>query len=421
MDDKMVPPMVEWRERVCYNNPVYSDRRCMPNHPVDASSQPTTSENRNESSRRQCGHVMERLMTKTVALIFGGQSPEHEVSIVSARFIRDELAASGFDVLPLGIDINGQWHCGEGAFDYLCNHAGDEWSKTRGIADLEALTALCRQAVDVVFPLVHGITGEDGCLQGLLEMCNIPYVGGCPLNQSLCFDKLTTRQVLAWHGLPQPKFRALYRREFGKTPRAALDGLIEDLGFPVFVKPSRTGSSIGVNKAIDRISLETALDVAFSFDSRVIVEEAIQGQEIEISALGGEDPFFSVPGEVLPENEFYDFAEKYLKGTTRFDIPAKLSRAQSADMMRDAAKAWQVLHCYGLARIDFLITSSTVFLNEVNTVPGFTSISMYPTLLQESGVSTSDLLARLIELAESRFYKGGRKSVFCSQSDWFKG
>lgn len=354
-----------------------------------------------------------------VALIFGGQSPEHEVSIVSARFVDQTLSAAGFKVVRIGIDREGGWHAGENVFSWLVNQeSAPESAKRSGLvpgnhqllADLE---------VDVVFPLIHGVTGEDGVIQGYCEMLGLPFVGGGPLNQSLCWDKIVTRTMLAAAGLPQPKFVALHRHE--KSVEEWAGTVTRSLNFPVFVKPSRTGSSIGISKVNEPESLIKALEKAFDFDYRVIVEEGLKAREMELAGLGAADPLITEPGELIPENDFYDFEEKYIKNTTQFHLPAELPLERVEAMKDQARTAWRALNCFGMARIDFLVTEDDIYLNEINTIPGFTAISMYPRLAAQSGIDAQELMKKLVELAMERSRLMKRSRNFSSNLNWYKG
>lgn len=356
-----------------------------------------------------------------VGLVFGGMSPEHEVSLVSARFVASVVEQAGFELITMGIDRDGHWHVGPHAFNTLEallispdtkieNHAGI----TRGI------TALEKHPVDVIFPLIHGATGEDGAIQGWCEMLDLPYVGGDLLNQSLCLDKLVTRQILSFHGFPQPPFCAVYEKTFREARHEQVSALVDQVGLPAFVKPSRAGSSIGISCAHTPDELAHGLDTALEFDVRAIVERRMEGMEVEFALLGDAEPFISVPAQVVPENPFYDYEEKYLKNSTQFIIPAPLQNWQLQKARAQAAEAWRLFNGYGMARVDFFIHSEEVFLNEINTVPGFTSISMYPRLLDVSGHPPVQAVKTLIDLAMKRAQSGLRHRRFRSGSQWFK-
>ena len=350
-----------------------------------------------------------------VALIFGGQSPEYEVSIVSARNVFKQLQAAGFHAIPVGIDPGGNWHCGPDAFDILVTAAKQEFV---GRPDMRGFREMLDQGVDVVFPMVHGVTGEDGYIQGLCRLSGLPFVGGDVLNLSLCWDKIATRTIARAHGIPQPEFIGIDRSDWdGAVLVPQIEALMH---YPVFVKPSRAGSSIGISKVKRREDLRPCIEEALGYDYRVIVEQGLDAREIEIAGLGASRPKLSVPAQIIPGGEFYNFDEKYIKDQTQFIIPAPFSDAQLAELETIARKAWTALSCFGMARIDFLVTEDTVYLNEINTVPGFTPISMYPALLEKSGVSQPELMRQLVELALKRDSLLSVTHRFDSHQDWFR-
>lgn len=355
-------------------------------------------------------------MTK-VGCLFGGESPEYEVSIVSAENVCSKLSEAGYEVIPIGIDPQGKWHVGEGAFSALKAFNGSELEK----AALTNRFILDQLDLDVLFPVIHGRNGEDGAVQGFCELLGLPYVGGGVLNQSLCMDKISAKRLLCERGFPQPAWREVTGNPTPAFLEKQAKELEADLGYPLFVKPSRAGSSIGITKAKNRMDLEVALGLAFQFDTRVIVETAILNPvEVEIAALGGTDPFLSVPGEVLPQREYYDFQDKYLDGATQFVVPASIPESMLNDLNDQARQAWSLFDCFGMARIDFLCSGSTVYLSEINTIPGFTNISMYPSLLEASGVDQLELMNRLVDLAIERHRNQPKKHRFNSQSDWYR-
>jgi len=351
-----------------------------------------------------------------VALVFGGRSPEHEVSIVSARHIRKGLLEAGFEIELVGVDREGRWHVGEDAMTRLCSKDGGALDSRH--AALAGLRRLLEGGVDVVFPIIHGISGEDGAIQGLCDFMGLPYVGGDMLCMSLTWDKIATRVLLKANGLPQPEFMPLHRGRFRESE--ALDRIEAIMRYPVFVKPSRTGSSIGIARVENRDDLRTALDQAFRFDTRVVVEQGLRAQELEIAALGGVEPLLSPIAEIRHGGPFYDFEQKYLKDETSFDIPAKINARQRQKLESFARRAWTLFNCYGLARIDFLVTDTEVYLNEINTLPGFTPASMYPTLMERAGFKLTETLVRLVDLALKRGENAPRQTTFRSNRDWFR-
>jgi len=311
-------------------------------------------------------------MKLRVAVVYGGRSGEHEVSLRSARSIMDALDRKKYELIEYFIDKEGRW------------------------SPQPILPAPGAQPeIDVVFPVLHGTFGEDGTVQGLLELAGLPYVGAGVLASSLAMDKEMTKRVCAARNVPVVDYVVLRR---GKG--AAGQGL----GFPVFVKPANLGSSVGISKARDFQELAAAIQLAEQYDSKIIVERAIIGRELECSVLGNEEPIASQPCEILPSREFYDYEDKYLLDAARTVLPADLPADVTAELRRLAIESYRAVECEGMARVDFLLESSTgkLFLNEINTIPGFTSISMYPKMWEHSGVPFAQLLDRLIELALTR-------------------
>ena len=351
-------------------------------------------------------------MSLRIGVIFGGRSTEHEVSIVSARNVGKTLVAAGYTAVPVAIDRAGRWFTGSVAEAYLRGEEIAEDASARGPACLAEL------ALDVVFPMVHGVTGEDGALQGLCQLLDLAYVGGDPLNQSLCWDKITGRMLCVQNDIPQPDFVVLDRDQ-DRDEQVRM--VVERLSWPVFVKPSRTGSSIGVARVLDTDQLREAVTRAFDYDERVIAEQGLDALEIEISGLGGARPRLSIPARIIPARDFYDFEEKYLGNATQFQIPAQISEAQLARLQEIAYRAWTLFRCHGMARIDFLVTADEAYLNEINTIPGFTSISMYPLLLEKSGIDPVSLMRELVDLAQRRHREGVGSREFHTHKDWYKG
>jgi D-alanine-D-alanine ligase len=279
-------------------------------------------------------------------------------------------------------------------------------------------------ALDVVFPVVHGTYGEDGTLQGLLELANIPYVGAGVLGSALGMDKIVQKQLFAEAGLPIVKYAWFYSTVCESSPKKVVAAVEHDLSYPVFVKPANTGSSVGISKVHDRAELIVALSEAVQYDRKVIVEQGVKSvREIECSVLGNDNPIASVPGEIIPSNEFYDYDAKYVDGKSIAIIPAELPRKVVKEIQRIAVRACTILDATGMARVDFFVTKNKnrIYLNEINTIPGFTSISMYPKLWEASGVSYSELLDRLIALALERHRQKNRlKNTYQPRSEWYK-
>lgn len=347
-----------------------------------------------------------------VGIVFGGKSAEHEVSLQSAKNIVDAIDKSRFDVVLLGIDKQGQWHVND-ASQYLL-HADDPAHIALNPSDISVATVPCvvqgqlidagnAQAlaqIDVVFPIVHGTLGEDGSLQGMLRMANLPFVGSDVLGSAACMDKDVTKRLLRDAGLNIAPFVTLTRANRDKHSFAQ----IQQLGLPLFVKPANQGSSVGVSKVTSEAQFNEAVRLAFEFDHKVVVEQGINGREIECAVLGNDFPQASTCGEVVLNSDFYSYDTKYIddKGA-QVVVPAALDPDVNDKIRAIAVEAYQALGCCGMARVDvFLTPDNEVVINEINTLPGFTNISMYPKLWQASGISYPELITRLIELALER-------------------
>ena len=331
-------------------------------------------------------------------IIFGGKSGEHEVSLASARSVMAAMSPEKYEIIPIGITHQGQWLLKGDPMALLS--AGLETAEGTG-ASLAAMPTDARQLasqpgtsqdglprLDVIIPVLHGPFGEDGTIQGLLDLSDTPYVGCGVLASAVGMDKVACKAVFAAHGLPQVAYQAVKRSTWQRRPEDILDSIEAALPYPVFVKPANLGSSIGISKAQDRPALAAALAEAARYDRKLLVEQAVPyAREIECAVLGYEDPMASVPGEVIPNREFYDYAAKYIDGKSDLLIPAPIAPALAEQVRRLAVQAFLALDGSGLARVDFLMNGQTgeVFVNEVNTMPGFTSISMYPKLWEASG------------------------------------
>jgi D-alanine-D-alanine ligase len=345
-----------------------------------------------------------------VGIIFGGKSSEHEVSLQSARNIVDAMDKQRFEVTLLGIDKQGEWHINDTS-NYLINaenpslialnRSNQQVALVPGLEKnqlIDTQNAHALSQLDVIFPIVHGTLGEDGSLQGLLRMANIPYVGSGVLGSAVCMDKDVSKRLLRDAGLNVAPFITLTRRT---RSQHSFDSIVQQLGLPLFIKPANQGSSVGVSKVKDLASFEQALDSAFSFDHKVLVESAIKGREIECAVLGNDYPKASTCGEVILNDEFYSYDTKYINEQgASVAVPADLA-AEVNDRIREIAiQAFQALECRGMARVDvFLTEGGEVVINEINTLPGFTNISMYPKLWAASGLDYTSLITQLIELA----------------------
>ncbi|MCY3632358.1 MAG: D-alanine--D-alanine ligase [bacterium] len=328
-----------------------------------------------------------------LVLLFGGRSAEHDVSCVSARHVA-AAAKDRFEVVALGITREGQWRLAQ-----LPDPLPDRLDADGlGVAPAEIFA----EPDTVVFPLVHGPMGEDGTIQGLLEVADVPYVGSGVLASAVCMDKSVAKLVCAQHGLPQCRYRTASADADAET--VSRDAIAE-LGLPLFVKPANMGSSVGVSRATTEVETVKALEAAAQYDQTLIIEEAVTGQEIEVSVVGNRDPKASVPGEIVPGADFYDYADKYLTDGAKLLVPAQISEAAAQEAQRLAISAYRALRCEGMARVDFLYEPDGrgMLLSEINTIPGFTPISMYPKLWEASGLSYPQLIETLVDLAVERY------------------
>ncbi len=367
-----------------------------------------------------------------VGVVFGGRSGEHEVSLVSAASVIASLDKNKYEVVPIGITQDGRWLSSQDAVQLLKNRDRLDRVPERFIAPEPHRRALVSPGepsvdgakLDVVFPLVHGTFGEDGTLQGLFELADIPYVGAGVLGSALGMDKIIQKQLFAEAGLPIAKYTWFLSSDCTANTKRVAALCEKRLRYPMFVKPANTGSSVGITKAHDKKKLLVALNTAAEFDRKVIVEQGIARiREIECSVLGNDTPEASIPGEIVPSNEFYDYDAKYVDGKSTSIIPAKLPSSVARKLRALALTAFTTLDCAGMARVDFFVTktSNKIYLNEINTIPGFTSISMYPKLWEATGLSYGRLLDRLIELAlERHTQKSSIRTLYQPKEEWFK-
>ncbi len=368
-----------------------------------------------------------------VGVVFGGRSGEHEVSLVSATSVMNALDKDKYEVVPIGITQEGRWLSSARALQLLKAKDGLAQEPERFLVPEPNRQALVSAdgpgapevAVDVIFPVIHGRYGEDGTLQGLLELANVPYVGAGVLASAVGMDKIIQKQLFKQAGLRGPSYVWFLSRVCKENPAKVAAAVKRKLRYPLFVKPANTGSSVGISKAHDVRELRQALLLAAEYDLKVIIEQGVNDvREIECSVLGNDEPLVSVPGEIIPSNEFYDYDAKYVDGKSRAIIPAGLPARVTAEVRRMARAAYVAVDCSGMARVDFFVKrrTYTVYLNELNTIPGFTSISMYPKLWEASGVSYPELLDRLISLALERHReKSSLKTSYQPASDWYKG
>ncbi|MBP0968914.1 MAG: D-alanine--D-alanine ligase [Oscillospiraceae bacterium] len=352
-------------------------------------------------------------MKKTVGILFGGVSSEHEVSCMSASSVISRIDTDRYDLVLVGITKDGRWLRYEGPVE---NIADNSWysedlkpcflspdRSVHGFIEVQPDGSVREIRVDTVFPVMHGKNGEDGTLQGLLMMAGIPFVGCDALASAVCMDKAVCNMLVDNAGIKRAEWRYLTKDRIGEFDSFA-DECEKAFGYPMFVKPANAGSSVGVSRAADRNELKAAADEAFRHDYKILAEREIVAQEIECAVMGNSEPVASVLGEVAPAEGFYDYDSKYVNGTSGLFIPARITEEKAEEIRSIAVKVYRLLGCSGLSRVDFLLERSTgiPYLNELNTLPGFTSISMYPKLFEASGVPYTELLTRLIELADER-------------------
>ena len=339
---------------------------------------------------------------------------------MSARHVLAAVDTQRYEVVPVGIGRDGRWSVAAEAATALTNgdldSLGDRLDTSGPAWDpLPSLAGMVADGPVAVFPLIHGPLGEDGTLQGLLELADVPYVGSGVLGSALAMDKLAAKEVLAHHGIPQVRYRGLHADRLGEPGsdgrRALLEGLLMDLGPTVFVKPANMGSSVGVSRAFDSASLDTSLATAATYDEWILVEEAVAGREIEFAVLGDRTPQVSGPGEIRPGDTFYSYADKYETDAAELIDDPDLEPANVVCLQELAARAFVALRCSGMARVDFFLADDgRMLLNEVNTIPGFTSISMYPRLWLKAGLSYGGLIDRLVDLAVERHARQRRNT-----------
>ena len=351
-------------------------------------------------------------MTKlNVCVLFGGISPEHDVSLRSAESVLSNMNPEKYNIFPVGITKEGDWYL-YGGTDYS-QLPGDQWLQCpnnrkatispirgQGLLIFEG-DCVVREMIHVVFPVLHGENGEDGAMQGLLQMAGIPYVGPHVSASAVSMDKTLTKLVADNAGVKQADWLLIRSQELGSQMDAALDRLEAKFSYPMFVKPAGTGSSVGVSKATDRAMLRSALAHAAQFDAKILVEEFIHGREVEVAVMGNGSPVASVCGEIDSGADFYDYDAKYVTDTSVAYIPARISEEVEEYVREEAVKIYQAIGCRGLSRVDFFVTyeDNRVVFNEINTLPGFTSISMYPKLFAASGIPYAELIDNLLELA----------------------
>lgn len=346
-----------------------------------------------------------------LAVLFGGASSEHDVSLMSAQGVLSHIDREKYEIYLLGITKDGQWYLYNGPLDLL---PGDKWVESsyaeRAVISPDTsvhgiLTASGKTIrLDAVFPVLHGKNGEDGTLQGLLQLAGLPFVGCASTASGVCMDKRITNAVADVYGIAQVPWCSTTAHDYRKDPKAFREKVIAKLGFPIFVKPANAGSSVGITKAVDDASLEAGIETAFREDRSIVLEAFADGFEVECAVLGNDDPVASDVGEIRSANEFYDYEAKYFNAQSKTVIPAGISPEKRREVADAAVRAYKAFGCAGLARVDFFVSHSDgrVLFNEINTLPGFTPISMYSMLFEAAGVPYSELIDRLVDLAMER-------------------
>ena len=354
--------------------------------------------------------VVETEMGLKMALLYGGQSGEHEVSVMSATSVVQAIRGK-MEVVPIGITKEGRWIPGLSP-EILAQQGqwmvtGEELPEDSRIVQNPTgfLLGSLRTQVNLVFPLFHGPMGEDGTIQGLLELAGIPYIGAGVAASAVGMDKEMMKALFKQHALPIGDYLVYRRYEWESAPEKVRKEIEERLGYPCFVKPANLGSSVGISKAHNRAELDAAFNLALTYDRKVVVEAFLDGREVECGVLGNDQPEASVPGEIVPGAEFYSYEDKYVKNDSQLIIPARLTPAQKATVQELAVRAFKAIDCAGMGRVDFFVLNrdGRIVVNEINTIPGFTKISMYPKLWAASGLPYPELIQRLAELALERF------------------
>jgi len=372
-----------------------------------------------------------------IGVVFGGRSGEHEVSLVSAQSIIQNLDADKYNIFQIGITKEGRWFTGQDALNAFKMAGGksdslETKSLTNVLLNLDSPNQklklhdgsgkmICE--LDIVFPVLHGPFGEDGTIQGLFEMANVPYVGCSVLGSGVCMDKVVAKKLLDKAGIPTPKYIWFTRDYFDKNQKIVIKSVGRDLGYPCFTKPACLGSSVGISKVKYERDLEKMINEAAKYDRKIIIEKGINARELECAILGNNNPKASAVGEIIVGGEFYDYFDKYVNGKSKTKIPADIPTRISEEFQMMALKTYRALDCRGMARVDGFLCRDTgrLYINEVNTIPGFTSISMFPKLWEYSGISYKNLIEELIKLGfEAHKEKNKNKIEFDAKSDWYK-
>ncbi|TFE01987.1 D-alanine--D-alanine ligase [Jeotgalibacillus salarius] len=342
-----------------------------------------------------------------LCLLFGGKSAEHEVSLQTAKAVIKALDLTKFDIDPVFITKDGEWRKGASLSAPVEDVKELQFGQQSEVSPAEAMTnvpAAPGATYDIVFPLLHGPNGEDGTVQGLLEVLNVPYVGNGVLASSAGMDKVIMKNLFRDAGLPQVNYTSFIRSAWEQDREVSYLKTEEEIGYPCFIKPANLGSSVGISKCTNRAELEAGFEEAFQFDRKIVIEQGVKAREIELGVIGNDFPEVSVPGEIVAKKDFYDYKSKYVDGDSVMVIPAELSEGLTEELQRMAKKAFQTVDCSGLVRADFFVTEDNqIFINEINTMPGFTPYSMFPLLWENTGVAYAELIEKLVQFGIGRY------------------
>ncbi|WP_404407586.1 D-alanine--D-alanine ligase [Jeotgalibacillus malaysiensis] len=346
-------------------------------------------------------------MKTKLCLLFGGKSAEHEVSLQTAKAVIKALDLTKFEIDPVFITKEGEWRKGPSLSAPVEDVKQLQFGEQAEVSPAEGLThvpSAPEETYDIVFPLLHGPNGEDGTVQGLLEVLNVPYVGNGVLASSAGMDKVIMKNLFRDAGLPQVDYTSFIRSAWEQDKEAAYVKTEDEIGYPCFIKPANLGSSVGISKCTDRAELEAGFEEAFQFDRKIVIEQGVKAREIELGVIGNDFPEVSVPGEIVAKKDFYDYKSKYVDGDSVMIIPAELPEGMADELQRMAKIAFQTVDCSGLVRADFFVTDKNeIFINEINTMPGFTPYSMFPLLWENTGVPYAELIEKLVQFGIERY------------------
>ncbi|KIL52405.1 D-alanine--D-alanine ligase [Jeotgalibacillus alimentarius] len=343
-------------------------------------------------------------MKTKLCLLFGGKSAEHEVSLQTAKAVIKALDLTKFDIDPVFITKEGEWRKGAALTEPVEDVKQLQFEAQAEVSPAEGLVPAQEASYDIVFPLLHGPNGEDGTVQGLLEVLNVPYVGNGVLASSAGMDKVIMKNLFRDAGLPQVGYTSFIRSAWEKDKEASYVKTEKEIGYPCFIKPANLGSSVGISKCTNRAELEAGFEEAFQFDRKIVIEEGVKAREIELGVIGNDFPEVSVPGEIVAKKDFYDYKSKYVDGDSVMIIPAELPDGMAEKLQEMAKTAFQTVDCSGLVRADFFVTENDeIYINEINTMPGFTPYSMFPLLWENTGVPYAELIEKLVQFGMERY------------------